>query len=250
MAKWGQRTTSRTNASCPPSGCHVKNRLNRGAFTLIELLAILAILGVMVTLVAPMIAGGSDVSRVRSAARGTMQMSRYARTMAVLHQGAVELAFSENGRLNVSMEGGGGGESIVSAKAFATTNAIAEAEAARIAEFATEQGDDSGGGRGYRMADVNTEQNYEQVRFTFLGYTDTADAGRYSHLLSPSGSTGSPGDEEDEDGESVRAAHVRYKSNGTVRPYKIKVSAEGDNAFSLTVAVDMLGAARIEEDEK
>ena len=205
----------------------------------------LAVLGVLAAVVLPMVSGGSDMSRVRVATRGVMQMSRYARTMAVLHQNAMELVFSENGKLSVEMEaGGGGGDSIVSAKAFSTTNAVADAEAAQMAELTAEHGDDTGGG-GYAMADVNTEQTYEQVRFIFLGYSDTADAGRYSSL--PSSSTFSDDVNSTEESATVR---VRYKSNGTCRPYSVKVTVEGEDAFSLTVNVDMLGAAKVVEDEE
>ena len=229
----------------------VKIRHTRSAFTIIEIIVVLVVLGVMLAMVAPMVTSGGDVSRVRTATRGVMQMSRYARTMALLHQNAVEVSFSANGRISIVMEGGGKGtESIVSAKSFASTNAIADAEAARAAELETDHGGGSGGGGSYTMADVNVDKDYEQIRFVFLGYTDTADAGRYSHLLSPSKNAGAGDEEEDEDGESVRVVRVRYKSNGTVRPYKIKVTSEGDNAFSLTVRVDMLGAAKVEEDEE
>jgi len=238
----------KSNASSRPARC--------AAFTVIELIVIIVILGVMVTIVLPMIGSGSDISRVRTATRGVLQLSRYARTMAILRQNAVELTFTESGKLSVVMEaGGGGGESIVSAKSFSTTNAVAAAEEARMAEFEVGHGDSggagSGGGGGYvSMSDVNTEQAYKQVQFIFLGYTDTADAGRSSHLLSPTPSKNAADDEGDADGENARTMCVRYKSNGTVRPYRVKVAAEGDNAFSLTVAVDMLGSARVEEDEK
>jgi len=124
-----------------------------------------------------------------------------------------------------------------------------------MAEFeAATQGDTSGGGSSYAMAEVNTEQSYEQVRFKFLGYSDTADAGRYSHLLSSQKDTASTSDtgngDEDQAGTVTR---VRYRSNGTCRPYRVKVfadSADGEDAsFSLTVVVDMLGVAKVEEDE-
>ncbi|MCL2103805.1 MAG: prepilin-type N-terminal cleavage/methylation domain-containing protein [Kiritimatiellaeota bacterium] len=226
-------------------------RPNRRAFTIIELLVILAVLGVMVAIVSPMIAGGTDVSRVRTATRGVMRMSRYARTMAVLHGSQMELVFSTNGKLCVEkVSGGGGGESIVSARAFATTNAVADAETARMAAFDAEPQDSGSGGGSYTMADVNTEQTYEQVQFVFEGYTDTADAGRFSHLLSPEKTTDPLSDGTDEDEDSVRTVRVRYKSNGTCRPYKVKITTEGDDAFSLTVAVDMLGVAKVLEDEE
>ena len=216
------------------------------------MLVIIIILGVLVTIVRPVISTGGDMSRVSAAARGVMQMSRYARTMAILHQNAMELTFSGSGKLSVTLEGNGGrGESIVSAKSFAVTNSVTAAEEARLAEFATEHDNTSGGGSGaYTMADVNVDKSYAQVRFVFLGYTDTADAGRYSHLLTPSASTSAVDDKEEGDEDSVRVVRVRYKSNGTVRPYRVQVKGEGDNAFSLTVAVDMLGSAKVEEHEE
>jgi hypothetical protein len=118
-----------------------------------------------------------------------------------------------------------------------------------MAEFETEDHSGGSGGGGYVMADVNTEQAYEQVLFIFEGYTDTADAGRYSHLLSSPKKTNENYAEDDEDA----VTRVRYRSNGTCRPYKVRIIAESDEeekAFSLTVAVDMLGAAKVLEDEE
>jgi len=225
-------------------------RRNRSAFTVIELLVIIIILGVMVTIIAPMVTAGGDVARVRSATRGMTQLSRYARTMALSHGYALELSIHENGKISIAPEGGrGGGESIVSARSFATTNVVGEAEAARLAEFDTAHDASGGGGGPPSMADVNVDKVYEQIRFIFLGYTDTADAGRYSHLPA-SGGASAIDDEEDEDGENVRVVRVRYQSNGRVRPYRVKVTGEGDDAFALIVAVDMLGSVKVEEDEE
>ncbi|MCL1919699.1 MAG: prepilin-type N-terminal cleavage/methylation domain-containing protein [Kiritimatiellaeota bacterium] len=252
MAPHQTRTAGTPRATLHQPGCRVNISRSRNAFTIIEIIVVMVVLGIMVAMVAPMVTSGGDVSRVRTATRGFTQMSRYARTMAVLHQSATELSFSEDGKLSVVLEGGGnsGGESIVSAKSFAVTNAVAAAEAARMEEMEAEPSGtpDGGGGGSYAMAEVDTHKDYERVCFTFLGYTDTADAGRYSHLLSPPKNASAADDKEDEDEENARAARVRYKSNGTCRPYRVKVSAEGDNAFSLTVAVDMLGSARVEED--
>lgn len=219
-----------------------------GGFSLVELLVVIVIIGVMAMVVGPTFTTGSDVARMRTAARGAMQMSRYARTMAVLHQTPVDLTFGSDGTVSVTQVGGGG-ESLVSAKAFAVTNAAAAAEEAeeaeresRTEEPAAAEAASAGGGGGasYVMADVNAEKKYENVTFQFEGYTDTLDERR-----------GVGREEEEASEEDVQTVRIRYKSNGTCRPYRLRVSAgEDEGALTLTVVVDVLGAARIEEDDE
>lgn len=224
----------------------------RRGFTLVELLVVMVIIGVMVMMIGPTFSAGSDAARVRTAARGAMQVSRYARTMALLHQTPVDLIFTSKGGLSV-VSAGGGGESLVSARSFAVTNSAAEAERAAEAEAetgngGTEQAGGSGGGAGYEMADLGLEKEYEQVAFVFEGYTDTVSEGRGGRQ---SAFAGVLAEEEDAElgAEEVQTFRVRYKSNGTCRPYKVRVSAAGDESCAMTVAVDMLGAGMVEEDE-
>ena len=109
---------------------------NRRGFTLIELLIVLVIFGVMAALITTTISSGSEVAHVRSTARGFVQLSRYARTMAVLHQKPIAFSFTENGQLRVAPHGAStASEGLVSAKAFATTNTLADAEAVAAAEL-------------------------------------------------------------------------------------------------------------------
>lgn len=219
-------------------------------FTLVELLVVIVIIGVMALVIGPSFTAGSDAARVRTASRGVMQMSRYARNMALLHQTQVDLVFTSDGTLSVAQMAAGG-EGIVSAKAFGVTNSAAEAEAAELSAEPPETpeagGGSGGGGAGYVMADLDIDKKYEQTSFVFDGYTDTLDGkhGRFSAR---------PDDEEEEaqgEGEEeVKTFRVRYKSNGTCRPYRVRVSAAGDESFVLTVVVDVLGAAKIEEEEE
>ncbi len=219
---------------------------HRSGFSLVELLVVIVIIGVMAMVVGPTFTTGSDVARMRTAARGAMQMSRYARTMAVLHQTPVDLTFGSDGTVSV-VQAGGGGESLVSAKAFAVTNAAVAAEEedaareARTEEAAAAEAASAGGGGGesYVMAVVNAEKKYENVTFHFEGYTDTLDERR-----------GVGREEEESSEEDVQTVRIRYKSNGTCRPYRLRVSAGEDGPLTLTVVVDVLGAARIEEDDE
>ncbi len=222
-------------------------RRNRCGFTLVELLVVIVIIGVMALVMGPTFTTGSDVVRIKTASRGFMQMSRYARNMALLHQTPVELVFTSDGALSV-VQVGGGGEGVVNAKAFSSTNAVSEDEALSApSESAGDAGGETqgGGGASYEMADLNISKKYEQASFVFEGYSDTLDA-----KPSRSRSGFSASEEASDEAEDVKTCRVRYKSNGTCRPYRVRVVAAGDESFALTVKVDVLGAARIEEDEE
>jgi len=227
-------------------------RFCQNGFTLVELLVVIVIIGVMAMLIAPTFGAGSDVVRVKTASRGVMQLSRYARTMAVLHQTPVELVFSSDGAVRVEQVGGSG-TGLVSMKAFSSTNAVDDAAEALAASTASpgaemdETSGASGGGSAYVMADLNIEKKYEQVRFVFEGYTDSVDtgrrvAGRVVEAVSDERETAGGGDE-------VETSRVRYRSNGVCRPYRVRVEAEGNPSCAMTVVVDLLGAAKIEGDE-
>jgi len=221
---------------------------------MVELLVVLVIIGVMALVIGPTFTTGSDIARVKTATRGAMQMSRYARTMALLHQTPVDLIFTSDGVLRVEQVAGTG-VSLVSAKAFANTNATGEAagesvqpdEADRAEQAdapgrsAGAEGSPQGGGAGYVMADLNIEKKYEQVVFRFEGYTDSLDDGR----------TAKESDKEDAEGtDEVETVRIRYQSNGTCRPYKVRVAAAGDEAWAMTVVIDVLGAAKVEEEDE
>jgi len=217
-------------------------------FTLVELLVVIVIIGVMLTMIGPSLTAGSDVARVKTASRGVMQMSKYARTMALLRQTPLELVFTSYGRLSVTAVGGGG-EGLVSARAFGVTNAAvaaAEREEAsnEVAEAAMGAG--GGGGSAYVMADLAIEKKYEQVTFVFEGYTDSLDDGVAESVESSSSSPDGAPDAKEPVAQTFR---VHYKSNGTCRPFKVKISAGSDESYAVTVVIDMLGAAKIEEDE-
>ncbi len=223
----------------------------RRGFTMVELLVVIVIIGVMVMMVGPAFSTGSDVARVKTASRGVMQLSRYARSMALLHQTPIDLVFTSSGSLSVELAGGGGGEGLVSQTAFSVTNAAAAAAeaqeheaAAAEAKAAEEAG--TGGGTAYVMADVNVEKKYEQTVFTFEGYTDTIDEDRKARVPEAANEPEKSGTEED----AVQTFRVRYKSNGTCRPYRVRVAAAGSESLAMVVVIDVLGAAKIEDEDE
>lgn len=223
----------------------------RRGFTLVELVVVIVIIGVMAMVIGPTFTSGSDIARVKTASRGLTQMSRYARTMALLHQTPVDLVIGSDGSLRVAAAGGGAGESLVSAKAFGVTNsaaAAAEKEAADAAAKEAVEVSESGrgGGASYVMADLDVSKKYDEVSFVFEGYTDTMDESRKSRVSE----TSDDGDKAGAAEEAVQTVQVRYKSNGTCRPFRVRVMASGTESLAMTVVVDLLGAAKIEDEDE
>lgn len=77
---------------------------SRYAFTLIELLLVLAIIGVIAAVTVPNIARSMRGSRRRTASRIVVMAGRYARSMAILQQSDVTLSFDvENASVSVAL---------------------------------------------------------------------------------------------------------------------------------------------------
>jgi type II secretion system protein H len=225
----------------------MRSSSHRQGFTLIELLIVLVIFGIMAALVTVNIAGGSEVARVRSAARGFVQLSRYARTMAVLHQKPMQFSFAENGLLRVMPFGAGTSrQSIVSASAFAITNTLAAAEAAAAAAL---EESESVGGVASSMAEIATEQKYDQVKIAFVEYDDVIDDGWHARMrLAFSADDNTVTNELEEVSSQTQ---ILYRSNGTCRPYRVQISGDNEEAaYTLNISIDRLGVAKIEEDEE
>ena len=75
-------------------------------FTLIEILIVVAIIGVMLAAAVTSVATGRDAARARTAARGVAQMSHYANALAILRQRTAVIRFSGN-TISVKLSGEG-----------------------------------------------------------------------------------------------------------------------------------------------
>ncbi len=75
-------------------------------FTLIEILIVVAIIGVMLAVAVVSVASGRDATRARAAARGVAQMSHYANALALLRQKSAVISFSGN-KISVQLSGQG-----------------------------------------------------------------------------------------------------------------------------------------------
>jgi prepilin-type N-terminal cleavage/methylation domain-containing protein len=193
-------------------------------FTLIEMLLVVAIIGILVTMLAPrmQMMGGP---RVTAAARVLTQLTRYARTMALLNQVETVIRISPDGVIRVD------------AAASAPAPEAAESVAPPVGELpagtapdseAAAPAADAGGPASFSEA-VAVERRLENVTVAFLGYTDTLSELRVRDA---------------EAGASETGGEVHFRSNGTCRPHRYKLTdATGVEAV---VTVDILGLARVE----
>ena len=79
---------------------------HRSGFTLIEILIVVAIIGMMLVVAVMSVASGRDATRARAAARGVAQMSHYANALALLRQKSAVITFSGN-KISVQLSGQG-----------------------------------------------------------------------------------------------------------------------------------------------
>ena len=244
-----------------PLPCRVKAGLGwrvRLGFTMLELLMVVAIIGIMAMMIVPTVTG-SDIARVRTATRGLMQMSRYTRTMANLRQQTLTLEISTDGTLRVT------GATDVVAPSQPEVDVAAEAESIHIttqeeaaAERALEAGAGGagaggGGGKGNVMSETNTERVFKQVRFVVELDEDELDEDELDTELDAVDSDEDT-DEEGNDIPAVRTVRITYEGNGRCLPYRVTIYAEGtdeDQAVDkAVVVVDRFGNAKVlDEDE-
>ncbi len=204
------------------------------AFTLIELLLVVLILGIAAAAVLPRLTGMMEGGSAAVAARAIAQAGRYARTMALLNQVTMELVLNlDQPELRVEVAERSGGSTRGSETATAFGRAVSRDE--RLTDQrglglrdAAEPSDGAGGPR--RETDALAEslafaRKLDGVRITFGGYLDRPDL---------------PGADAGEEG----VVRIRYRSNGTCRPYRVVIQGERtEQRFEL--AVDAVGTPEL-----
>ena len=216
---------------------------------MVELLVVIVIMSVLLSIIVPSM-GSTDVARVRTATRGIMQVSRYARSMAVLRQETLYLEISSDGKLRVSggKAGGGAGSAAPASASEDASDAGAPSDRAET------------GGAVTQMSDVNTEKVYQQVRFQVeLDEDALSDAEREDETaLERVEVDRQPEDGERETpGEQAEVVKIPYESNGRCLPYRVTVTpmvqsgdgeiAEG-GADKAVLVVDRFGNVKVEEE--
>lgn len=217
-----------------------------GAFTLIEMLLVVAIMGILITMLAPRLQM-MGAPRVTAAARVLTQTTRYARTMALLHQAETVLHVSPMGLIRVSAAGAPAAvdanefEGQERTPFFTTETApmsLSVASAERGILFKNDlSGTESevlgvapaaaGAASGF-AEEVAVERQLDNVTVTFLGYTDVFAA---DQALVTAGDIETTG------------VDVRFRSNGTCRPHRYKLTDA--TGTTLVVVVDLLGMSTV-----
>ena len=209
-------------------------------FTLLELIMVIVILGIAAAVLVPQLNVGGERVRLVTAARSIVQASRYARTMALLHQAETELVLNPaTGLVEVRAHASGYKGDVLAV--LAEESAAADEEMA-FADDETDPGyNDGAATRTNLVAEVATAQSFadeigqsfpnKDITFAFVGYTDTVDN---DGAAAPIGA-------EDDKAPIV----LVFRSNGTCRPFTVRaLTEEGDY---LDVSVDVIGKAKIEE---
>lgn len=223
---------------------------------------VMVIIGVMALVILPSFGTGSDIARIKTASRGVMQMTRYARTMAVLYQTPMDLVITSSGELRVERRGGASGGA-----GAATEGEDAQSEAWRpsaerqeLDELATptdggEAAAGEGGGSGYVMADLNASKRYEQIRFVVALDEEALESEEAELQIEVEADEESEDADEsnwvDSDRERPRMARIPFETNGRCLPFVVQVMAGDEDAVDrITVKVDRFGVPRVvDEDE-
>ncbi len=249
-------TTGARGAACrprAPRGCAAgparsgrvsrtpRRLVSRAAFTLLELLLVIVILGIVTAVVVPQFGAAMTGGQLRVAARAVVQASRYARTMALLHQLETDLVLDlQQGRVRVVAAPVSGEHRSVGADmdnagllaAGLLGETAASGETPTVAPAA-----DTLAGMGVVVTtnratlaaqslsdEIQSEFVCEGNTFAFLGYTEDSAA------VSPQ-----------EEGQ----VRIRFRSNGTCRPFRVRVQTS--EADWLDIAIDITGAAQVGE---
>lgn len=242
------------------------------AFTLIEVLVVVAIIAVFVGSMAIGIARGGDGANKSRAARALVQLGRYARTMALLKQRPAVLRISSDGGISVFMQAAGSssGGNTPDPGALAMPVGLPEGmsfDDQYASFFSTEEaaGTDELDSYSDTLVEENREEKYSGIKISVeLLSSESSTVDRSSRMASRIMRSGSPaksssdsagdgGEEEDSSGggeEIALSYDIVYETNGRCRPYRAEVFREGDDDKTpIVVSVDRFGGVKVEEED-
>ncbi len=188
-----------------------------GGFTLVEVLLVLAIVGIMTAVTLPVFVKSMRGNRLRTASRTVVMMGKYARTMSLLKQREHALVFDINSSKLLLIPA-----SDVLVVRDATNP---DGDTVRIQSAITNQEPGIDG-------DTNTAPPGTLPGAT-PEFVRKLDGVGFEYVETLKGSQQSKG-----------MCMVVYKSNGTCKPYTVKIADER-GAFTV-VSVDALGSAKTE----
>lgn len=174
------------------------------AFTLVELLLVLAILGILTAVTLPTFVRSIRGNRLRAGARTVVMAGRYARSMAVMKQSAMALSFDLDSATVFVQE----------AETHRLRDESADEDAADAAGFADEEGASVVAVAIRPGAEITRQLDRVRIESVVLDGAAAFNAGRCSIL---------------------------YRANGTCDPYTVKVTDE--EGQGIRIEVDALSGA-------
>lgn len=221
---------------------------------------VIVIMSILISIIVPSMTG-SDVARVRTATRGVMQISRYARSMAVLHQQTLYLEITSDGKLRVTGGKDGGTSEASSPQPQSSSPSISKEDSSGSNDGG---GAISGGGGSVHMSDVNTEKEYKQIHFHVELDEDALSDFEVENEteLERVELEAKEGDKEEKEhpfGVSGEMVKIPYESNGRCLPYRVTITpaTQSDNddeteavADRAVLIVDRFGNVTVEDEEK
>ena len=248
-------------------------RKKSAAFTLVELLVVVTILGILAAISAPYFGAMLSGGNLRTGSREFAKMCKYARTMALLNQTPVDVTFTQGGNsititAREMLEASGWGMSDLAAHTndVGYTDSLLGTSARRRASL--------GGGFGIAMSrddrddavfrggasatntmsvleenaggelaqtvsfaeSINDTREIKGVKFFFEEHTDTIETrSAWSKIAS--------GPVSYNEGDSVT---LRFRANGSVRPCIIRVEKENGEETGMTITINPVGRTKIE----
>ena len=253
-----------------------RDSVPRRGFTLVELLLVIVILGILAVIAAPRITPLLSGGHLRMGSRELAAAGRYARTMALLNQTPVDVILKQgSGEIVIkareaqSLTSLGMSDLAALTNALGYTDSLLDTSARRQASlsggfgFAVSKEDRESSSfraegsatnvidrikeeRGEEVAStvsfsdtIDISRKAEGVKFWFDGYRDVVESrSAYSKILYEDSSVAEGGD-----------ITIRYRANGTVRPYRVTVVNEDDENDKMFVTVNSVGTAKITDEE-
>ena len=243
--------------------------MRRRGFTLVELLVIVAIIGAMLAGAVASVGAGMRSARAKSATRRVLQLSRQARTMALLRQQPAVITYSE------SWDGNDFVGSKIKVESKAEQSGHNGMPVQSLSGYETYGGDDDEGGDDsdlkkametieddslvgihvkVEMLDQDGSAYGEKKRsisvFSNVDYLLKNARASNSEDKQQEEERKDEADDDKTDASANEPVSIVYETNGRCAPHRITVYKDGqDESSGLTMEVDRFGKVTVEEDK-